>query len=177
MASWALMNTSLYSGRAPSRSDISLAGFWPDSRTMCTGAPFLRAMAHTPAAAPMQSRSGYLWPMTNTLEASAISSPRALAMTRLFTLVRFSSSLVRPPKNSKLKRFFTTTWSPPRLRAISTERAAYWNSSPRLSASLPMPMDKVAWMPEGLATSRTVSRMENFPSWNWAKNRSSNTKR
>lgn len=29
--------------------------------------------------------------------ASAISSPRALAMTRLLTLVRFSSSLVRPP--------------------------------------------------------------------------------
>ena len=30
-------------------------------------------------AAPMQSMSGYLWPMTNTREASAISSPRALA--------------------------------------------------------------------------------------------------
>ena len=49
----------------------------------------LWAMAHTPAAAPMQSMSGYLWPMTNTREASAISSPRALAMTRLLTLVRF----------------------------------------------------------------------------------------
>ena len=144
---------------------------------MCTGVPFFRAMAHTPAAAPMQSRSGYLWPMTNTVEASAISSPRALAMTRLFTLVRFSSSLVRPPKNSKLKRFFTTTWSPPRERAISTDRAAYWNRSPKLSPSLPMPMDRVAWMPEGLATWRTVSRMENLPSWNWARKRSSKRKR
>ena len=87
----------MYSGSAPSRSDISLAGFCPASLMMCTGAPFFRAMAHTPAAAPMQSMSGYLWPMTNTREASAISSPRALAMTRLLTLVRFSSSLVRPP--------------------------------------------------------------------------------
>ena len=58
--------------------DISLAGFCPASLMMCTGAPFFRAMAHTPAAAPMQSMSGYLWPMTNTREASAISSPRAL---------------------------------------------------------------------------------------------------
>ena len=98
-------------------------------------------------------------------------------MTRLFTLVRFSSSLVRPPKNSKLNLFFTTTWSPPRLRAISTEREAYWNSSPRVSASLPMPMDRVAWMPAGLDTWRTVSRMLNLVSWNWARYCSSNTKR
>ena len=47
--------------------------------------------------------------MTNRQEASATSSPRAEAMTRLFTLVRFSVSLARPPQNSKLNLFFSTT--------------------------------------------------------------------
>ena len=64
----------------------------------------------------------------------------------------------------KVELFLITAWSPPRLRAISTDRAAYWNSSANVSASLPTPMDRVAWMPEGLTTSRTVSRMENLPS-------------
>ena len=35
-------------------------------------------------------RQGYLWPMTNTMDAELTSSDRALAMTRLLTLVRFS---------------------------------------------------------------------------------------
>ncbi len=62
--------------------------------------------------------------MTMTHDASATSSPMAEAITRLFTLVRRSVSLLRPPKNSKVKRFFTTAWSPPRLSAISTDRLA-----------------------------------------------------
>ena len=33
--------------------------------------------------------------------------------------MRRSVSLLRPPKNSKVKRFFTTAWSPPRDSAIS----------------------------------------------------------
>ena len=49
---------------------------------------------------------------------------KALAITRLFTLVCFSVSVARPPKNSKLNRFFTTAWSPPRDRAISRARVA-----------------------------------------------------
>ena len=71
--------------------------------------PRLRAMAHTPTAAPTASMSGALWPMTNRQDASDTSSPKAEAMTRLLTLVRFSVSLARPPKNSKLNRFFSTT--------------------------------------------------------------------
>ena len=53
-----------------------------------------------------------------------MSSVRALAITRLLTLVRVSTSLPRPPKNSKLNRFFTTTWSPPRVSAISAASEA-----------------------------------------------------
>ena len=66
MASWGERKMSLYSGTRASFSAISEAGLAPPSLMMRTGTPFFRAMAHTPAQAPMQSRSGNLWPMTNT---------------------------------------------------------------------------------------------------------------
>ena len=44
---------------AESFSTMPLAGFWPDSRMMWAGTPF-RQTDITPAAAPMQSKSGYL---------------------------------------------------------------------------------------------------------------------
>ena len=56
-----------------------------------------RAMAQIPAAAPTVSRSAYLWPMIMTWEEVETSLARALAVTRLLTLVRRSVSLVRPP--------------------------------------------------------------------------------
>ena len=98
-----------------------------------------------------------LVPMAKTREESAISSARALAITRLLTFVRVSTSLPRPPKNSKLKRFFTTAWSPPRERAISTARELNWKSSPKPLPSTPRPMLTEAWMPLGLTTSCTRS--------------------
>ena len=64
--------------------------------------------------------------MTNTREESAMSSARAFAMTRLLTFVLVSTSLPRPPKNSKLKRFFMTAWSPPLESAISAARELNW---------------------------------------------------
>ena len=75
----------------------SWAGGVPGSRMMWAGVPFFRHRAHTPAAAPTASLSGNLWPMMNTWEESEMREDRALAMTRLFTLVRFSVSLERPP--------------------------------------------------------------------------------
>ena len=66
MASWGERKPSLYSGTWASFSAMSAAGLLPPSLMMRTGTPFFRAMAHTPAQAPMQSRSGNLWPMTKT---------------------------------------------------------------------------------------------------------------
>ena len=75
----------------------SWAGLVRSSRTMWAEIPFFRHRAHTPAAAPTASLSGDLCPMINTWEESEMREDRALAMTRLFTLVRFSVSLERPP--------------------------------------------------------------------------------
>src|SRR5699024_7996182 len=102
------------------------------------------------------------WPMMNRQEESDTRADRALAMTRLLTLVRFSVSLERPPKNSKVNLLRMTAWSPPRDRAISMDRLAYWSSSWKESPSTPMPMEKVADRPLGLTTWWMVSRMSNF---------------
>ena len=134
MASCGVMKAFLYSGSCLSRSISSAEEFFTGSMTMRQGLPFLRAMQHTATAEPTASRSANLCPMAKTREESAISSARALAITRLLTFVRVSTSLPRPPKNSKLKRFFTTAWSPPRERAISTARELNWKSLPEAAA-------------------------------------------
>ena len=162
MASCGVIKAFLYSGSDLSRSMSSLEEFFSGSMTILQSLPFFRAMQHTAASAPTASRSAYLWPMTNTREESAMSSARALAITRLLTLVRVSTSLPRPPKNSKLKRFFITTWSPPRLSAISAAREANCQFSPKPLPSWPMPSDSVAWMPEGLVTECACSSTLNF---------------
>ena len=73
------------------------AGGVPGSRMMWAGTPFFRHRANTPAAAPTASLSGNLCPIINTWEESEMREERAFAMTRLFTLVRFSVSLEWPP--------------------------------------------------------------------------------
>ena len=75
--------------------------------------------------------------MMNSPEESATRADRALAMTRLFTLVRFSVSLDRPPKNSKVNLLRMTAWSPPRERAMSMDRLAKFISSWKESPSFP----------------------------------------
>ena len=171
------MKAFLYSGSCLSRSISSAAEFFTGSMTMRQGLPFLRAMQHTATAEPTASRSANLCPMAKTREESAISSARALAITRLLTLVRVSTSLPRPPKNSKLKRFFTTAWSPPRERAISTARELNWKSSPKPLPSTPRPMLTEAWMPLGLTTSCTRSSSGNLSALIWSRWRDSKMKR
>ncbi len=83
-------------------------------------------MQQTATAEPTASRSANLCPMTKTRDESAMSSARAFAMTRLLTFVRVSTSLPRPPKNSKLNLFFMTAWSPPRESAISAASELNW---------------------------------------------------
>ena len=150
--------------------------FFTGSMTMRQSLPFFRAMQQTATEEPTASRSANLWPMTKTREESAMSSARALAMTRLLTLVRVSTSLPRPPKNSKLKRFLTTAWSPPRERAISAARELNWKSSSKPEPSWPTPMLMVACMPEGLTTECTCSSRANFSAFMAASQRSSNMK-
>ena len=173
MASWGVMKAFLYSGSAFRRSMSSLLAFFSGSMTILHILPFLRAMQQTAASAPTASRSAYLWPMTKTREESATSSARAFAMTRLLTFVRVSTSLPRPPKNSKEKRFFMTAWSPPRVRAISAAREANCQFSPKPSPSRPMPRESVACMPEGLVTVCARSSMANLSSRICCKCRSS----
>ena len=96
-ASWAERKQSWYSGSWDRRSISSWEGVVPGSRMMWAGIPFFRHRAHTPAAAPTASLSGALWPMMKIREESEIREDKALAITRLFTLVRFSVSLERPP--------------------------------------------------------------------------------
>ena len=126
MASWGVMKALRYSGsffiRSMSRCELFLTG----SMTMRQSLPFFLAMQQTATAEPTASRSANLWPMTNTREESAMSSARAFAITRLLTFVLVSTSLPRPPKNSKLKRFFMTAWSPPLESAISAARELNW---------------------------------------------------
>ena len=91
------MNTSLYSGKAFSFRSMGPTELFSVSITIRATLPRLRAMAHTPAAAPRVSMSAYWWPITYTCSVSSIRSPKALAMTRDFTFVRFSVVLARPP--------------------------------------------------------------------------------
>ncbi len=71
--------------------------FRSGSTMMRAGRPLDRAMQPTPTAAPTASRSAFLWPMMRTVEASDTSSPKAFAMTRERTFVRFSNSAPLPP--------------------------------------------------------------------------------
>ena len=167
MASCGVMKAFLYSGSAFSRSMSSLEAFFSGSMTMLAELALLARDAADGGVAPTASRSAYLWPMTKTREESAMSSARALAMTRLLTLVRVSTSLPRPPKNSKLKRFFMTAWSPPRERAISAAREANCQSSPKPAPSWPMPSESVACMPEGLVTECACSSSANLLRASW----------
>ena len=89
--------TPAYSGCSAILRIRGWAALFSVSMTIWHFLPRLRAMQHTPMAAPTESMSAYLWPMTYTCLASSISSPSALAMTRDFTFVRFSVDLLRPP--------------------------------------------------------------------------------
>ena len=96
-ASPPVVSAPAYSGWACIRRISGWAALFSVSMTIWHFLPRFRAMQHTPMAAPTESMSAYLWPMTYTCLASSISSPSALAMTRDFTLVRFSVDLLRPP--------------------------------------------------------------------------------
>lgn len=100
--------------------------------------------------------------MTMTWSVLASSSDRAEATTRLFTLVRRSTSLDRPPKKKNSGPSFTTAWSPPRLRAMSQGQRGKECSSRGVCPWQPKPMERVAATPLGLCTWRISSRMGNF---------------
>ena len=80
-------------------------------------------------------------------------------MTRVRTLSRFSTPLLKPPKNSYVSFFcLTATWSPPRPSAISSALRAHCSASCRDSAPRATPIETVALRRSPALISRILSR-------------------
>ena len=77
--------------------------------------------------------------MTITLLELEINSCNPCAITLDLTFVRFSTSLVFPPKNTYFPSFFITTWSPPLLNATSIALTAACNFSLLVPSSVTIP--------------------------------------
>ena len=134
-----------------------------------------RSPAQRPTAAPTQSRSAKRWPITRMFLLVWTISVMALATMRVRTLLRFSTPLETPPKNSYPSRSFTAAWSPPRPRAISRAWRARASDSWRLPSLLPAPMDMVAEMRSPAVMPRIWSRMGKRLASTWRIYRSSMT--
>ena len=85
--------------------------------------------------------------MMNTQSLAFTWSLSVAAITRVRTLSRFSTPLLRPPKNSYVSPpCITATWSPPRPRAMSMACLAQRSLSATPPAPRPTPIDTVALM-------------------------------
>ena len=99
--------------------------------------------------------------MTMTWSVLASSSDRAEATTRLFTLVRRSTSLDRPPEE-EFRAVLHHGLVSPRLRAMSRAREARSAAPAGFAPGSQSPWRGVAATPLGLCTWRISSRMGTF---------------
>ena len=101
------------------------------STTIFTSFPRYLEILATPIAAPIQSKSEFLCPQTYTFSLFSINSLKAWAIALALTLLIFSRPALDPPKKSYFLSFFTTAWSPPLPKAISSAElpALYLSSS------------------------------------------------
>ena len=135
------------------------------SLTRYASFPRCFAILYTPSPEPIASISLFVCPIIIMFCAACINSCIACDTILAFTLVRFSTSCVLPPKKKYFPFCFIIAWSPPRPKAMSITALADLYFSKLFSPSSDIAILNVVWILSNVFISFISSSISNLSSF------------